>query len=348
MASQTASRLAAQILEALRASPDAAQLWNSVSSSVQSPISPGPDPADVVLSDSENCLTLFLGNLEYALFPHARRPILASSFGIDTRDIAWTRVAMQIKNNAMDENWMRSQSLAKISDIFARACTMAGNCCSPLYFPKTKAEELFDIWRLMNEQRMERYEWSFSGHNNEEDSLRPSVALFRGIAGRNPSRPRRRFLRGRCINYGDNLVVREDDVQHVEPSEDGGNPAERQDVPLDLSTYFSLPLSSLNPFLTVQSAKRPGGALESGSAKGPRTERAQPQQHVHPGSTKGPPTENGKQRGVNMEDYGSLPSDDHGVRLALVPQDIQNATHLSAAGWPSLWDLCGRAPPAPL
>ena len=67
-----------------------------------------------------------------------------------------------------------------------------GNCRFPLYISKTKAEESLDIWRLIKEQRMERYEWYFSGPNTGRDSLRPAIELFRTIAERNDARARRR------------------------------------------------------------------------------------------------------------------------------------------------------------
>ena len=98
---------------------------------------------------------------------------------------------------------------------------MMGNCCFPPYSSKEEAGEWFDTWRLINEQRMERYEWPFPEPNAEQDSLRPAIAEFRAIAGRNHSRARRRFLRARRLNSrGDNVEVWEDDVHHVDPSGD--------------------------------------------------------------------------------------------------------------------------------
>ena len=158
MAPRTPSRPLRQISAALRAGPDAAHLRNSLSSSAQSSFFAGPDPTNVAPSDSEKYLTFLSGTLEYALFPHARRPIFASAYSVDNSVVARNWVALQIKNNAMDKNWTRSQSVAKIADIFARAFAVMGNCRVPLSISRTEAEEWFDIWRLINGQWMERYE----------------------------------------------------------------------------------------------------------------------------------------------------------------------------------------------
>ena len=119
----------------------------------------GPDPTKVVLSDAEIYLTFLLEAPEYSPFPHTRRPIFAFSFGINNRGMAWNLVATQIRNNVMDKNWTHAQSLAKIADIFARTFAAMRNCRFPLYISKEEAEEWFDIWRLINEQQPERYEW---------------------------------------------------------------------------------------------------------------------------------------------------------------------------------------------
>ena len=167
-----------------------------------------------------------------------------------------------------------------------------GNCRFPLYVSKTKAAEWFDIWRLKNEQRVERYEWSSSGPDADQASLHPTIALFHAIAESNHLRARRRFLRAQCLaSQGDNVGVWEDDVHPVDPSDDESIPAESQEGPLNLPTYFPLPLSSLDPRLTAQSVKRPGETMESGSTKEPRTDRVNPQQDESTDPKKDPPTE---------------------------------------------------------
>ena len=77
---------------------------------------------------------------------------------------------------------------------------MIGNFRSPPYIPKEKAEERFDIWRLINEQWMGRNEWSPSGSGAGRELSRPTVVVFRAVAERNHARPRRRFLRARYLN----------------------------------------------------------------------------------------------------------------------------------------------------
>ena len=71
------------IKEALRASADAARFWHKVTGDIDSANLQGPDQMDVVLSDSESYIQFCIGFLEYALFPHARRPNFAASLGIE-------------------------------------------------------------------------------------------------------------------------------------------------------------------------------------------------------------------------------------------------------------------------
>ena len=137
------------------------------------------------------------------------------------------------------------------------------------------------------------------GPDVEQASLRPSVAFFRTFAERNHLRSRRRFLRVRRLtSQDDNVEVWEDYVHTAEPSDHESIPAASQATPLNLPTYFSLPLSSLDPRLTAQSAKRPGETLESGSTKEPSAERVKPQQDEGAGPKTDPPSQ-----AVNMEDY---------------------------------------------
>ena len=145
--------------------------------------------------------------------------------------MAWNWAATQIKINVMDKNRTRAQSLAKIANIFARTFSMAGNCRCPLYVSKEKADEWFDIWRLINEQRMERYERSFSGPNTGQVSLRPTIAFFRAVAERDHARARRSYLRARYINSRDSAVeVWGDDVRPVERSDDESIPADSREA----------------------------------------------------------------------------------------------------------------------
>ena len=49
-----------------------------------------------------------------------------------------------------------------------------------------------------------------------------------------------------------------------------------------------------------------------------------------------------------MADYGILPIDEDKLRLALVPDNLQNAIDMPTAGWPTYQVLYGREPPIPL
>ena len=101
------------------------------------------------------------------------------------RDMAWNRAATQIKSNVTDKDWMRAQSLAKTANTSARTFSMMGNCRPPFYVSKDKAGEWSDIWRPINGQQMERYEWFFAGPDTEQESVRPTLASFRTVAERN-------------------------------------------------------------------------------------------------------------------------------------------------------------------
>ena len=101
--------------------------------------------------------------LEHAIFPHARSPVFAKSFGIANRVIARGWITGQIKQNVTGENWIQAPNLSKIAYIFARTMVSMGTCRFPLYLSKSQAEGWFLIWRTLNEQRMERNGWNFIG-----------------------------------------------------------------------------------------------------------------------------------------------------------------------------------------
>ena len=229
-----------------------------------------------------------------------------------------------------DEQWIYARSLATIADIFSRTFARMGNCRFPLYIPGEEAGEWSDIWRLITEQRMARNEWAFSSVSTQQETLRPTLALFRTVAGRNHARTRRRFLRARYFNLHDDTVdVWENGARHVAPSDDESLPAESLEETLNLPEHFSPPLSSLDPHLTAQCVKRPEDTLESGSAKEPRTGRGTLQE-------------------VNMGKKGIINSNEDNIRLALAPDDEQNAIHLRTAGQPPYRAFYGCDSPAPL
>ena len=137
--------------------------------------------------------------------------------------------------------------------------TVMGNCRPPIRLTREMAEDRFDAWRLINEQRMLRNGWSFSGSPSGRGALQPTLSLLRSVADRNDPRSHCRFLRARPLASQVDIVdVWEYDVHYVEPSDDESLPTERTDTPLNLPEYFSLPLSSLDPRLTTQSLERQG------------------------------------------------------------------------------------------
>ena len=262
MASQVPPRLLEEISEALRASPDAAQLRAGLISSIQYSFFARTDAAKVDISDSEKYLTCFLGALGYALSPslRSRRTNFASAVRINTGDMARNWFVTQDRTNVSDEQRTHARSLTKIADIFSRAFTVMGNCRSPLYISSEKADAWIDIWRLINGQRMSRSEWSFSGSSTEQEALRPTLAPIRTVAERNHARSRRRFLRARYLNSQvDTVDVWEDETHHVGLPRDESLPAERLGEPLYLPEYSPLPLSSLGPRLTVRPHEAPSG-----------------------------------------------------------------------------------------
>ena len=82
--------------------------------------------------DTEKNLQFFMGTSEYAIFPHARSPMFATSFGIVNRDMAWGWITDQIPKNVLDANWIQAPKVSKIADSFARTMGLMGRCRFPL------------------------------------------------------------------------------------------------------------------------------------------------------------------------------------------------------------------------
>ena len=116
----------------------------------------GTGKKDAVLTDAGKYLQFLMGALKFAIFPHARSPMFATSFGLANREMARGWITDQIKRNIMDPNWTQAPNLSKIAAIFARTMVLMGKCRFPLHLSKSKAENWFLICRLLNEQRMER------------------------------------------------------------------------------------------------------------------------------------------------------------------------------------------------
>ena len=200
---------------------------------------------------------------------------------------------------------------------------------------------------MLNEQRMERNGWTFTGAEDEQQALHPSMASFRRIAERNQAKARLSYLRARRLDSkeDDGEVWGEDSFQD-EPSADQSLPPENSDLPFTLPPDVSLPLGSPDPQLTLSPLKRSGGTLESESIKERKKEdgsvRDGAQADVHVATQQTPVS------AVHLADYGIIQIDEDALRLALVPEDIQNAIEMPTAGWPTYQELYGRGPPIPL
>ena len=51
---------------------------------------------------------------------------------------------------------------------------------------------------------------------------------------------------------------------------------------------------------------------------------------------------------MNLADCGIIQIDEDAQRLALAPEDMQNAIEMPTAGWPTYQELYGRGNPVPL
>ena len=69
---------------------------------------------------------------------------------------AWNWVTKEIRGEIGGGEWLHAESLDSFADIFSNAFTLIGNCRFPLYTTADKAQEWFDSWMLINEQRVAR------------------------------------------------------------------------------------------------------------------------------------------------------------------------------------------------
>ena len=113
-----------------------------------------------------------MGSFEYAISPHAIRPAFASLVGISSRETAWQRVVRQIKNNVTNETWVHALNLGKLAQAFSKMFFAMGRCKFPIYLTRDKADAWFDMWRIINETRMTRNNWTFLGENFDAHLLK--------------------------------------------------------------------------------------------------------------------------------------------------------------------------------
>ena len=145
-----------QNLELLEKSPDAiAAIQRELNTFASAKIFK-PDPGELLLTSEDQYVTLMMVSLEYAIFPHALRPAFASLVGISSRESAWQWVARQIKNNVINETWAHASNLGKLAQAFSKMFFAMGRGKFPIYLTRNKADDWFDMWRIINETRMTR------------------------------------------------------------------------------------------------------------------------------------------------------------------------------------------------
>ena len=109
-----------QILELLKKSPGAIAAIQRVLNTFCSVNITKPDPGELFLTNEDQYMALMMGALEYAIFPHAIKPALASLVGIKSRETAWKWVVCQIKNNVTNESWVHALNLGKLAQAFSK------------------------------------------------------------------------------------------------------------------------------------------------------------------------------------------------------------------------------------
>ena len=93
--------------------------------------------------------------------------------------------------------------------------------------------------------------------------------------------------------------------------------------------------------------QRSGDTSESGSTKGRKKGETSSREEENAYATNELLRKYGFRLGLTMEDYGLFESNEDSIRLALAPQDPQNAMDLPTAGWPSYQELYRCDPPVP-
>ena len=150
-----------KILDLLNQSPDAFDALQREIHSFTSATISKPDPGEVFLTDEDKYLTLMMGSMEYAIFPHAMRPAFSAFAGITTRESAWNWVAQQVRTNVVDEKWAHASNLSKLAHAFSQMFFTMSRRKFPIYLTRAKAEAWFDLWEIINETRMTRNSWAF-------------------------------------------------------------------------------------------------------------------------------------------------------------------------------------------
>ena len=319
-----------QILDLLKKSDDAIETIQEVLNSFCSVNIIKPEPGDLFLTNEDQYLSLMMGALEYAIFPHAPRPTLASLVSIHSRETAWQWVVCQIRNNVTNEAWAYASYLSNLAQAFSKVFDMMGRCKFPIYLTPDKAAAWFDMWRMINETRMTRNNWSFLGENF--DNLTPSLKSFRSMAEQNQQRIRTRYLRAMSLENGPM-----EDIPDAQPSvdEEGDDdspeldPNEKLHLPLEID----LSLSGSNLDWKTSLGKRSRDEQDASSSK-----VSKPNDPGHNSST--------WDRCVN--EFGLPQGEWEDFLMDITAEDVQNALDYPLVGWAPYKDLYGCAPPDPV
>ena len=207
---------------------------------------------------------------------------------------------------------------------------MMGRCKFPIYFTKEKADAWFDMWRMINETRMIRNNWSFLGENF--DNLAPSLKLFRSMAEQNQQRIRTRYLRAMSLENGSM-----EDIPDAQPGVD--EEADEDLTELDPNVKHQLPpeialsLSGSNLDWKTSSGKRSRDEQDASSSKL---------------SNRNDPGDIPTTVDWGMNEYGFPRGEWEDFLMDVTVDDIQNALDYPLAGWAPYETLYGGAPPDPV
>ena len=192
-----------------------------------------------------------------------------------------------------------------------------GRCEFPIYLTPDKAEAWFDMWRIINETRMTRNNWTSLGENTA--TVPPSLKLFRSIAEQNQQRIRSRYLRTLALEGNPGSM---DDVPCTQICEDDevdeDLPIAEPNVTLGLPTEIALVLHGPNPCWNSPSCKRTRDNLDTSSAK-----LSKPNE----------PEDAGSNHEMGLDEFGLPMGTWEDFLMDITADDLQNAANFPLAGW---------------
>ena len=321
-----------RLLNLIGSSPEATDTLNQFLTYYTSSDSRCSDLGDFFLQDNHEYSKLLLGAMEYAIFPHGVRPRLSTLAGITNKESAWEWVTSQITTFVEKDDWMHAQHLPKIAHAFSRIFFTIARAKFPVYLPPDRAASLFDMWRIINETRMRRNQWSFLGEDFTASS--PSVQLFRKIVERNQNRMQKRYLQINNASAASADVGSDDDIDEEWPV---SNPEEQ----LGLPAAIALSLSGCEPY-SSSIGKRSREAADVGSEESDNMQLVP----LNQGASRD--TEDDSDSSTEewkTNDYGVPVAGWEGRLLDISEADLQNAIDFPLAGWPTYEELYGMPKP---